>query len=225
MGDLGETILQSGASSRSFNQRVTVLGLDLDSNSWFSVLFTGIFWVYVCLIELKLTFKVMAKAESGIDEGVRECLLCSDRLRIETCLADPAGHNPNKAQASGVPGGGRQRKRPESQNSNAWSRKPRPASPLGVVRTAPAAVRTSRRPRSCHLSRHCTVVLPWAFPPALRLLAASAPLVQPGLEPGDHWPLRPLVWVCVAWKKRQSGSPWHTESREHSRVSAPICLT
>lgn len=103
MGDLGETILQSGASSRSFNQRVTVLGLDLDSNSWFSVLFTGIFWVYVCLIELKLTFKVMAKAESGIDEGVRECLLCSDCLRIETCLADPAGHNPNKAQASGGP--------------------------------------------------------------------------------------------------------------------------
>lgn len=132
VGDLGETILQSGASSRSFNQRVTVLGLDLDSNSWFSVLFTGIFWVYVCLIELKLTFKVMAKAESGTDEGVRECLLCSDRLRIETCLADPAGHNPNKAQASGVPGGGRQRKRPEPRTATPGLGNPVPPRPWGL---------------------------------------------------------------------------------------------
>lgn len=217
MGDLGETILQSGASSRSFNQRVTVLGLDLDSNSWFSVLFTGIFWVYVCLIELKLTFKVMAKAESGTDEGVRECLLCSDRLRIETCLADPAGHNPNKAQASGGP-----RRRQTKKKARV------PEQQRLVSETPSRLALGGCEDGTCcceNLSRHCTVVLPWAFPPALRLLAASAPLVQPGLEPGDHWPLRPLVWVCVAWKKRQSGSPWHTESREHSRVSAPICLT
>lgn len=61
LGNLGETILQSWTFSRSFNELVTVLGLDFNSNSWFRVLFTGIFWFCICLIELKWTLKRMAK--------------------------------------------------------------------------------------------------------------------------------------------------------------------